>query len=682
MALKWAFCMFFVRKVHFFALMTVLFMVQSAHAFSHNSPLLGRISMADQLVKGSAKDSVKVLAEVEVSAPKLAGKLARTGKVLTLINAEQIRASLGKNLGELLQEQVGISVVGARSAPGSNQEIYVRGANTGHVLLLMDGFPLNDPSHISQVMDWNLINLANIQKIEIIKGGQSTLYGSDAMSAVINLVSKKAAQDATHGSILLQGGGFGTYAGQVQVNTRLAKNNLGISLQHYSTDGFSAAKDSVKKGENDGMRQQSLSLTWARPIGKRSMVDVNYQALFYQGNLDAGPFMDDQDYTSKAQSSSIRLQWQYQLKKGDLFVRGFQDVIDRVFRNDSTFIPLNAWSSFNESMYKGINQGTEVYFKGRLENQVDYVVGAEYKNQATQQSDFSISSYGRYDSPKLAESLANQSILGIYMTVQKEWNSNVGFELGGRWNRQSTFGDFSTVNINPYWKYSKLGKAFFNFYTSFKTPSLYQLFSPYGNLELRPEQGKTFELGFEERIQNFNARIVGFQNEVKDGIVFQSISVDPYGKYGNVSQQTTRGLEAELGFSTKKWTVNVSYTYVSGTMFNRVDGKDSTYSSLIRRPKNQWQAHVVFRASAKLNYSFMAQYVGERKDYFYDESIYSTVPKDLKSYLWTEFQIGYQLSQHLNASVMVKNLLGQDIVELFGYNGQGRNIQASLLWKF
>jgi len=70
--------------------------------------------------------------------------------------------------------------------------------------LLMDGFPLNDPSHISQVMDWNLINLANIQKIEIIKGGQSTLYGSDAMSAVINLVSKKSTQDATSGSLLFQ----------------------------------------------------------------------------------------------------------------------------------------------------------------------------------------------------------------------------------------------------------------------------------------------------------------------------------------------------------------------------------------------------------------------------------------------------------------------------------------------
>ena len=654
------------------------FLLKPSHAFP--SDLLS-LPPTDLSFK-SGRDTVTILEEVEVSAPKLAGKLARTGKVLTLITTEQIRASLGKSLGELLQEQVGISVVGARSAPGSNQEIYVRGANTGHVLLLMDGFPLNDPSHISQVMDWNLINLANIQKIEIIKGGQSTLYGSDAMSAVINLVTKKSDKDGTNGSLMIQGGGFGTHAAQVQVNTRLAKNTFGISLQNYSTEGFSAAKDSLKKGENDGMRQQSLSATWSRPIGKRSLIDVNYQALFYQGNLDAGPFMDDQDYTSKAKSNSIRFQWQLQLKHSDLFVRAFQDVIDRVFRNDSTYIPINAWSNYSESTYKGVNQGAEVYLKGIVLSQIEYVLGAEYKNQATQQSDFSISSYGRYDSPKLAESIATQSIFGAYLTIQKEWNSNLGVEIGGRWNRQSTFGDFSTVNINPFWKYSKSGKAFFNYYTSFKTPSLYQLFSPYGNLALRPEQGKTFELGLEQNMGDFHARLVGFQNEVKDGIVFQSISVEPYGKYGNVSQQNTRGIEAELSFSKKKWTGNVSYTYISGTMFNKVDGKDSTYSSLIRRPTNQWQARVIFNANSKLNFSFMAQFVGERKDYFYDESIYSTVPKVLKNYLWTELQGGYQISKNLNASLMVKNLLGQEIVELYGYTGQSRNIQASLFWKF
>ena len=150
--------------------LSVAFMLQSASVLANTFLLKPRYAFlsdfrstpSTDLSFKSGRDTVTILEEVEVSAPKLAGKLARTGKVLTLITPEQIRASLGKSLGELLQEQVGISVVGARSAPGSNQEIYVRGANTGHILLLMDGFPLNDPSHISQVMDWNLINLANM----------------------------------------------------------------------------------------------------------------------------------------------------------------------------------------------------------------------------------------------------------------------------------------------------------------------------------------------------------------------------------------------------------------------------------------------------------------------------------------------------------------------------------------
>jgi vitamin B12 transporter len=682
--------MFFVKRVQVFArmavafmlqsgsVMAVAFMLQSSYAFSNDSHSNPPTDVRFKL----HKDTVTILEEVEVTAPKLAGKLARTGKVFTLISSEQIRASLGKSLGELLQEQVGISVVGARSAPSSNQEIYVRGASTGHVLLLMDGFPLNDPSNISQVMDWNLINLANIEKIEIIKGGQSTLYGSDAMSAVINLVTNRLAKEGINGSLMLQGGGFGTYSAQIQLNADVAKNKFGISLQNYVTEGFSAAKDTLKKGENDGMRQQSLSLYWSRPIGKRSMLDVNYQALFYQGNLDAGPFMDDRDYTSKAKSNSLRLQWQYKGKSADLFIRGFQDVIDRDFRNDSTFIPINAWSNYSESAYKGINQGAEAYLKGRFLNQIEFVLGTEYKHQATQQSDFSISKYGRYDSPKLDENKANQSILGTYLTIQKNWNLKFGLELGGRWNRQSTFGDFLTMNINPYWMYSKSGKAFFNFYTSFKTPSLYQLFSPYGNLDLKPEQGKTIELGFEHNFGVFHTRLVGFQNEVKDGIVFQSINVEPYGKYGNVSKQSTRGLEVEAGLTLKKWIANASYTYLNGNITNKIDGKDSTYSSLIRRPTHQAQARVVFQANVKLNFSLMAQFVGERKDYFYDESVYSSVPKNLKSYVWTEFRIAYQISKNLSSSLMVKNLMNQEVVELFGYTGQRRNIQASLLWKF
>jgi len=136
MALKWAFCMFSVKKVQGFARVSVAFLLQYTSVLAVAFMLQSGSVLANTFILKpsyafssdshstsptdlSGRDTVTILEEVEVSAPKLAGKLARTGKVLTLITAEQIRASLGKSLGELLQEQVGISVVGARSAPGS-----------------------------------------------------------------------------------------------------------------------------------------------------------------------------------------------------------------------------------------------------------------------------------------------------------------------------------------------------------------------------------------------------------------------------------------------------------------------------------------------------------------------------------------------------------------------------------
>lgn len=136
-------------------------------------------------------------------------------------------------MGELLQESVGISIVGARSAPGSNQEVYVRGANTGNVLLLIDGFPANDPSHISSVLDWNLIDLGSLERIEIMKGGQSTLYGSDAMAGVINLVTRKSGT-----SISLQGGGLGTHAEAFQIQKTIKKLHVGLGLKIFKHKGF------------------------------------------------------------------------------------------------------------------------------------------------------------------------------------------------------------------------------------------------------------------------------------------------------------------------------------------------------------------------------------------------------------------------------------------------------------
>jgi vitamin B12 transporter len=628
----------------------------------------GKISTLYSPLSTLKRDST--LSEVTISAPKYPEKLARSGKVVSVISAEMIQANQGKSLGELLQQSVGISVVGARSAPGTNQEIYVRGANTGHVLLLMDGFPLNDPSHISSVMDWNLISLANIERIEILKGGQSTLYGSDAMAAVINLVTKKNAKGL---QVVLQAGGLGTHQEQISWSTTKGKNQFQIQAQNYGTDGFSSAKIAQGKAEADGFKQQSWGLKWGRDMGKLGNLDFAYSSQLYQGNLDNGPFVDDRDFTSKAVSHSFRVQ--YQLNKWT--IRAFQDLIHREFRNDSTDIPANAWSKYSLSTYAGLNQGIEAFVKIPVKENATLLIGSEFRRQKTEQNDFSISDYGPYSSPELSEKQKTQQIVGSYATFQQSWGE-VGYEVGTRWNAQSTFGNYFTYNLNPYWAISKTAKVFGNYYTSFKTPSIYQLASPYGNLNLQPEQGKTIELGVEKKMKSWKIRAVAFENQVNQGIVFQAMDTEPFGKYQNISQQHTRGVEFEINYQTAKFQADFNYTYLKGEMTDR----DSTYSSLIRRPSNAWNLYLQAKLTNKWSVGLANQYVGQRTDYFYDEATYSVQPNPMSAYLWTDISIHYRINSKWKLSALLKNALNQEIMEITGYSGQPRNLQISLSGAF
>lgn len=623
-------------------------------------------------LRASPLDSL--LTEVQVVASKYPTKLSQTGKVVSIISSEQIQRSAGKNLGELLQETVGISIVGARSAPGSNQEVYVRGANTGNVLILIDGFPANDPSHISSVMDWNLMDLGTLERIEILKGGQSTLYGSDAMAGVINLVTRKSGS-----SIQLQGGGLGTHSESLQFQRLWKGFKFGLALKNYQTQGFSAADKQVEK---DGMGQQNIRFFVGKNLSTHSDIDFSYQSEFYQADLDAGPFVDDRDFRVESSNHAFRAQFHQQFVRGDLFLRLFQDITHRFFRNDSTDIPSNAWSNYSESAYVGLNQGAEVYVKWKLPAGMQGIMGTELRRMSTNQSDFSVSSYGRYDSPAIAADMAKVQILGNYFTLEKHQTDRWGIELGGRWNVHSLYGNNFTYHVNPYIYLIPNGKLFANYYSSFKAPSLYQLYSPYGNQDLLAEQGKTAELGFEQKWGALNTRVVVFQQDVQDGIVFQSMDVEPYGRYANVSKQKTKGVEWELSFNKKGFTADLGYTYLDGNMMNRVNGKDSTYSSLIRRPKHQVSLRVSQHISPKLSVSAYAQYVGDRMDYYFDDASYQTQEVALKGYVWTELQSSYALTAKWRLQILLKNVLNQAPVELYGYSGQPRNMQISLLGKF
>src|SRR6476620_10187617 len=207
----------------------------------------------------SAQDTAKVIQEVVITATKFPFKQNETGKVLTVITQEQLQKNSGKTLGEILNHQAGLNINGANNTLGTNLGINIQGASSANTLILLDGVPMYDPSGVSQEFDINNLSLNNIARIEILKGAQSTLYGSDAVAGVINFISKQPVQKPALVNINISAGSYSTYKGSASVGGTIGKGQT--YLMSYSgtwSEGFSEAYDStgVNHFEKDGFNQQ------------------------------------------------------------------------------------------------------------------------------------------------------------------------------------------------------------------------------------------------------------------------------------------------------------------------------------------------------------------------------------------------------------------------------------------
>lgn len=638
--------------------------------------VLAAVIISSQL---QAQDSTgRLLDEAVITANKYPQKQSETGKVITVITRQQLDKSGGKTLSELLNTVVGTTIIGANNNSGTNQTASIRGSSAGNVLILVDGIPVNDPSVITNYFDLNFLNPDQVERIEILKGGQSTLYGSDAVTGVINIISKKPGTNKINVNGNFTAGSYNTLKQSVGFGGQKNKIDYSVNYTHISSDGFSAAYDKNKTGkfDEDGFNQHAVNGLFGFKAGKRIKINLSGIYSNYKTDLDASAFTDERDYTAKNNNKQAGAGVVYTFNKGTIHANYNYNRAERNYLDDSLY-KSSPYVTYSKSNYVGRIHYAELYGNWKM-NQWELLVGGDYRFNNTGQSYWSTGPFGPYAPPVLK---AKMTQISPYASVVYKGNNGFNLELGSRLNIHSEYGNNVTFTFNPFYLIKNKAKIFGNLYSAFKTPTLYQLFDQSaGNDKLAPEKGIIGEAGAEFfSIKYFHARIVGFYRTTKDAIVYTYNPSTFASKYLNAGKQTNYGAELELHFAVKKVNATANYTYTNGKTTSGFDGtgsplsKDTTYFNLYRIPKHAINLNVGVQATKHFFYSIQLHSVSKREEFIYGSS-----PETLKGYSTIDVYGEYKFEKWVKLFFDLKNITGKQYFDILGYNSKKFNFTTGI----
>ena len=596
------------------------------------------------------QDSAKSLDEVVITATKYPVKQSQTGKVVTVVTREQIERSAGKDLSQVLSEQAGVNITGAYSNPGKDKSVFLRGAGSAYTLFLLDGVPFNDPSGTGGTFDIRLIPLEQIERIEILKGSQSTLYGSNAIAGVINIITRKAQSEQTTGSGLLSYGSYNTFKGDANFNKKGKVLEYNLGYEYVNTAGITEAKDTTGKAgfDRDGFDRQSFQANVGINVTDQIKLSPYFRYTQFRGGYDADAFIDALNRFN-ATLVNTGLTGSFKYNGGS---------VTALYGYDKTH------NDYTGYVLGGKFQHAEAYVNQKLFSELDLLAGVSYQTFKLPTLDTTNSLFSPYAS-----------------LVFHKWGLNV--EAGGRYNKHNRYGNNFTYSINPSWLINNSVKIFADLSTGFRAPSINELFGPYSaNPNLKPERSQTFEAGVQAWALDKKLSLIAsyFNRDVKDVITYSY----PQG-YINRDRQKDHGVEAELNFTpTAQWSFRATYTYVTGKITQVNSGKDTSYYNLIRRPKNTVNLFAGFQATKNLFISTSLQSFGDRDDIYYiPNNFYTPELKLLKAYaLWNAYAEYKVPAASLTVFVDAKNLTNKkDYYEVYGYNVQGFTINGGIRFK-
>nr|WP_316640941.1 TonB-dependent receptor [uncultured Roseateles sp.] len=572
--------------------------------------------------------------------------------VTVLTRADIERQALG-GLADLLRTQACFEMV-RNGGPGSNTSLFVRGADTRHTVLLVDGVRVD--SQATGGVNWQTIPLAQIERVEIVRGAASAIYGSDAIGGVVQIFTRKG-EGAPQFEFGAGIGNMGLAKLDASVSGKSGMLDYALSLAGERGTGFNARpvlNDPTYTPDIDGHRSHSATARLGAQVSAEHRFEVVAMKSFIWSQYDgaAKPKVDDQNFN---QMQALRGSWSAQFTPNWHSEVSVGESKDRYETAPSVYL-------------------TETRIRNYAWNN-SFKIGPGQLNTLLERREDLLLNTGLTQSPKAGEADRHQNAVAAGYI----WEAGpLGLQAHLRHDRDSQFGGANTGTLAAGYSLSPAWRVIGSAGTAFRAPTLYQSFSPYGpdatkgGTPLLAERGRNTELGLQYKAGSNEFGLTAYRNLINNLIIFGSAGTcnSQFGCYQNVGQARLQGLTLRAG-------TRVAEVRLSGTLDLQAP-KDVTdtpnyasYGKLLARRSNK---HASLRADTELwGWSLGAQTLisGRRFD-----NAANTVK--LGGYALLNLDAQYSLTPTLRLQLQLDNAFDRAYQTANGYASQPRAVFAGL----
>jgi len=612
--------------------------------------------------------------EVIVTATRTPQKAAAIGASVSAVNAADLAQRQAVDVADVLRDLPGV-LINRNGGLGGVASVRIRGAQSDQTVVLIDGVKINDPAAPGGGFDFGTLLAGNLDRIEVLRGPQSTLYGSQAIGGVVNLLTRQP-DGAVRGSADAEVGELQTWRLRAEASGKREKLGFALGGGHFESKGISAFNERRGGRERDGYVNSAANgrLTYdltqavqldSRAWWSRGEVDVDGFAppTFALGDTPETQVTEQRILYAGATLKALDGRWRnrFAVMRTDT---------DRVSRNPSLSVPVTFESS-------GVNDRLEWQSTLDLTPRLQLVGGADRED--AQLKTRAPSSFN----PNPPQARASATLDGVYLQAQATPTDGLTATFGVRRSDDDRFGEAitsrATIAYTPNDGATVLRASVGE---GFKAPTPFQLFSDFGNVGLRPEEAVAYDLGVEQALfgRALSVGAIYFRREAKDEIDFVSCTGSaapfcvgrPFGTYDNIAVTFADGFEATARLKVQGWRATLAYTTLDAR--NRTPGANFD-KRLPRRPDASASLDLGYAFAAGHSVSLGVTDVGKSFD-----NAANTRP--LKSYTLVALRGAWQVTPKVALYGRVENAGDEAYETATGYGSMPRQAFVGVRTKF